>query len=143
MEAPNRVIAGDINDYIEAFQLKMLSDDEVSKLSQDVKDNIKTAVDLINQWIKLFNESMDEKGTIDATVHSAINIQWQYVQNYCNFVNMQIDAQLILAASAESEPSHTTSEHITEEQVVESETTEHQKYLDDIKAAIESSLQSI
>jgi hypothetical protein len=145
MEETNRVIIGtdEISAYVETFPLRTLSQEDLAKLSQDVKDDVQHAKDMLNDWIDLYTNAVDDRGTMDPTVHETLNIQWEYILNYVDYVNRMIDAELTLAASAEGDPIVITPDHITEEDVVDSSVAEYERYLDEVKTAIESALYSL
>ena len=140
MTAARREIVNDLADYIDTFPLRVLSEDEAENLPQDIKDHMKEAVDMMDQWTKTFSSAVDNKGTVDSTVHEAMMTQLAYIQNYANFVNTEIDAHLTLQASSAAVPETITPQPITNEDVIDSQTAEHQKYIDNVRSAIQQSL---
>ena len=129
MEETNRVIIGtdEISAYVETFPLHTLSQEDAAKLSQDVKDDVQHAKDMLNDWIDLYTNAVDDRGTMDPVVHETLNIQWEYILNYVDYVNRLIDAELTLSASAEGNPIVVTPDHITEEDIVDSSITEYER----------------
>jgi len=104
---------------------------------------VKNVYEMIDNWIKMFGNAIDENGTMDSGIHDAMILQWEYICTQCRIANTTIEAQLILNSSEDSNPVVSKPDPITEEQIVESQLTEEQVYLDNVRAAIEHALNEL
>lgn len=130
-----------LQDYVENFPLKSYSEDEAAKLSEKAKSMLADAVDSLNKWIDYWSNQADENGRIPDSMRDYMILQYQAIANQANLANLYADVEL--NSLLENEPVHTQPQLITNEDVVNSEVGEYQKYLDNIRAALEYALGEI
>ena len=128
--------------YVDAFPLKQYSEDESAKLSQKAKDMLNDSVNNLNKWIEYWSSLAEaQDGMLTKQQREMMNLQYQAIVNGANIANTYADLELF--TPKEDEPSHTQPELITNEDVINADLSEAQKYVNNLRAAVESGLQSL
>jgi hypothetical protein len=131
----------DLYDYVEQFPLMTLSEDQEKKVSQRAKDLMTQAVKNLNDWIAYWSKQMDEQGTLSEMEHQLMVLQYEAICNGANIANSY--ALIDLYDWSVSDPVNNQPDLITEEDVIDSDLTDAQKYVNELRASVESALNKL
>lgn len=97
------------------------------------------SVNSLNKWIEYWSDLAEKQGgMLTKQQREMMNLQYQAIANGANIANAYADLELF--TPKEDEPSHTQPELITNEDVINADLSEAQKYVNNIRAAVESGL---
>ena len=136
---------GDVADYVEAFPLTSIPDEHINDVQDSTKQEIKSIVDDLNDWIKEATTlgSKNPNGMVDQSSKKALVEKYTDLVNRANDVNEKVDSEIKLAQSKKSEPAQKPAQKITNEDVIDSSIPTAKKWLDDFYATINEKLGKI